>query len=96
MDLKYTLLTIFLIIVAFLLGLFFDKLVFTGNVVEENNNGNYIWTKAICNEDNECIDVLVECSNGEVISIEPASELKDFNDNWKDPRGEFAKTWCER
>ncbi len=52
----------------------------TGQAVGEIDNeiistsGNYTWTKAICN-DNECIDVLIHCSDGKVESIEPASKL---------------------
>ncbi len=95
MDWRYVLLVFFLIIASFLLGLFLKDIVLTGKVIEENNKGNYTWTKAICNEENKCIDVLVECSDGKVISMSPASDLKDFDDGWKDPRGDFAKTWCE-
>jgi hypothetical protein len=56
----------------------------TGKSIKESE---YTHTKAICNSNGECIDVLVSCKNGEVESIEPISDLKDFSDieDWIPP-----------
>ena len=58
---------------------------FTGRVVG-NIEENYNYTKAICNSNNECIDVLVECENGEVKSLKPVSDVVKFGKDWKDFR----------
>lgn len=75
-------LTILLILAAFILGILVSltitKLTPTGQVIEEPQN-DYTYTRAICNENNECIDVLVECQNSKVSSLKPVSELKDFS-----------------
>lgn len=57
----------------------------TGNAVSEES-GNYTWTTAVCNDKNECIDVLIECSEGQVMGISPVSNLTAFDENWTDPR----------
>ena len=82
---KKIVLVVVLIILAFLAGLFLDRFVLTGQAVQGES---YTWTTAICNSRNECIDVLVECENGNVVSIEPVSDLKKFTDEWEDIRGE--------
>ena len=81
---KKIILVAVLIILAFLAGLFLDRFVLTGQAVQGEK---YTWTTAICNSQNECIDVLVECENGNVVSIEPVSDLKKFEDDWEDIRG---------
>jgi len=76
-----------LMILAFLLGLFLNKIVFTGKVVEtEENLEKHTLTKAICNSENECIDVLITCENGKVVKIEPVSELVKHSEDWNDLR----------
>jgi len=73
--------TIFLILAAFILSILVSftitKLTPTGQVIEEPQN-DYTYTRAICNENNECIDVLVECKDGSVLSLKPISELKEI------------------
>ena len=55
----------------------------TGKTISENK---YTYTTAICNQDKECIDVLVSCQDNQVIKIEPTSDLINLKENWQDPR----------
>lgn len=71
-----------LIILSFFAGLSFNKLFMTGNVVSDLEGDNYSWTKAICNEKHECIDVVIYCNGSKVMKIEPISKLKEFDENW--------------
>ncbi len=82
------LLVIVLILLGFVSGLYVDDIRFTGKTVIENKHA---WTKAICNENNECIDILIECENGNVKSITPVSDLKRFDVNWIDIRNKTGK-----
>jgi hypothetical protein len=52
----------------------------------------FIWTKAICNEKNYCLDVQITCINSQVVDIKPQSEGIYFSGNWRDPRPEDAKS----
>lgn len=81
------LVVVFVCVLGFLL---WKSNIITGSVVSENN---YTWTRAICNSQNECIDVIVYCQNGEVVRMEPISNLKKFSDNWTDPRNKDV--FCE-
>ncbi len=76
---------------GFLLGLALDNFVFTGKVIEEIPK-SYTYTRAIC-DNNECIDILIECFNGEVKSLKPVSELVKFDKSWEDFRQE--EEFCE-
>ncbi len=90
MSRKLILLIVFLIIIAFLLGLFFNKIILTGKVVENLNK--YSWTKAICNDDG-CIDVLIECDSGKIVSMKPVSNFTNF-ENFSDTRGNLINVYC--
>jgi uncharacterized membrane protein len=89
MEKKYILIFIVSIILAFLVGFFINNFIgsFTGRVVQDSLN-NYSHTKAICNSDKECIDVLITCENGKVIRIEPVSDIIKHDINWTDFREE--------
>jgi len=53
------------------------------------------WTKAICNEENYCLDVQITCGDNGVIDIKPTGEGAHFPINWEDPRSiEIIKKWC--
>lgn len=69
------------IIVSFLLQLVIP----TGNVIEQTNI--YEHTMAVCNE-NECIDLLITCIDGEISEIKPISDVKIFDENFIDTREE--------
>tara|TARA_Y100000310_G_C20701159_1_gene829997 strand:+ start:329 stop:619 length:291 start_codon:yes stop_codon:yes gene_type:complete len=84
-----------LVIIAFLFGLTFDKSALTGNVVRDELSMNYTYTRAICNEDNKCIDVLIECGNGEVQSLEPISDLRFFGSKYEDFSRKEIDDFCE-
>lgn len=66
----------------------------TGQVIVEVNKSSYSWTTAICNDNKECIDVLVECENGSVAGLKPVSDIKEFSQSWEDPRIVQGK-YCE-
>ena len=97
MNFKIFSLSISLFVLGILIGFFANKLTFenpsiTGQVI--NSQNQYSYTTAICNEENECIDVLVECSNGQVVSLTPTSEIIKLNEEWKDFRDK-EESFCE-
>ena len=63
---------------GFVLGFYFRDINLTGNTIIEEN---YTWTKAICNG-NKCIDIVVYCEQGNVVKVEPISDVKEFDANW--------------
>ena len=87
---------IVLMVLSFLMGFFINKLLFTGQVIQEQEikPDFYSWTKAICNSNNECIDVNIVCENGIVKSVEPASQIIQHNSDWVDPRGNLSEQLC--
>lgn len=83
--------TVIVVVVALIVGILVGKYVFngslTGSAVSSNeNNRSYSWTTAICDDENRCMDVLIECENGSVKSLKPVSDLREFADNWSDSR----------
>jgi len=47
---------------------------------------DYSYTTAICNSDNECIDIIITCKNNSVSKIEPSSDLLKLPEDWQDIR----------
>ena len=92
MKLKIIIYLLFLIL-SFISGFLLNGISLTGRAVQENNE-SYKWTKAVCNEKNECIDILIECKNNKIISVSPASNLVKHESNWTDPR-ENKEIFCE-
>jgi len=64
----------------------------TGNVVSESES--YAWTKAVCNSDNMCLDIEVQCENGNVVGIEPLEGMIYHEEGWVDPRGNSSLEFC--
>jgi len=89
--------TILLILITFILGFLTSFIITkptpTGQVIEEPHR-DYTYTTAICNQSNNCIDVLVECSGGNVIGLKPSSELVKQSENWEDFRNN-NREFCE-
>lgn len=85
---KYTILVLALVLLAFVGGMLVSRVIFTGNVIrQESIKPNYYsWTKAVCNSGNECIDVQVTCENGKVAGIEPVSQILKKEASWTDDR----------
>ena len=86
-----------LIVVSFLVGAIGAGIIkgLTGEVVSVENS--YSWTRALCNSDSECVDVVISCSNGEVEGIEFIGDVKDYSNlsDWTDPRGDDFDKLCE-
>ena len=74
-----------LLIIVFFIGFFVSRLAFTGKAVQDVES-NYSYTRALCNSENECMDVVISCVNGEVASIAPSSNVIKQLDGWQDPR----------
>lgn len=54
-----------------------------------------MWTKAVCNEENYCIDVQITCEEDRVVDIKPVAEGIYFSRDWEDPRPEeFRNKLC--
>lgn len=76
-----------LIVGAFGGGYFLGQGSVTGQVVGTiESEKTYTWTTAICNDQHQCIDVLVHCEQGKVVSLVPVSNLTQFSEVWNDPR----------
>ncbi len=79
-------------ILCFGLGFFISNFSFTGKVID--NPQNYSYSTALCNQNKQCLDVLVFCSGNEILEIKPITELRDFSNlsDWKAPKSkEFCK-----
>jgi len=87
-------LIVLLVIVVFVLGILFKDILsfITGSVVLNQDDKGIgekkveTFTTAVCNNDKECVDVLVTCLNGNVSKMELASNLTKFSDSWEDKR----------
>ena len=88
----YVLVVVLLLVLSGAVGFFVRDVSLTGMVVEDF--GEYSYTRAVCLE-NECIDVVVWCSGGDVVDIEPIFYLVEFGDEWEDPRGEGVSGFCD-
>lgn len=82
-----------LLVLALAVGIFW----FTG-YAGINSEGarefDYIWTKAIC-DDNVCRDYEIKCMDGEVVDVSPVSGFVVFSSIWEDPREEdFREKYC--
>ena len=54
-----------------------------------------MWTKAICNEENYCLDVQITCGEDGLIDVKPTGEGIQFPDDWVDPRPvKMIERWC--
>jgi len=84
MNLK-TIIYIILLILAFTIGYLINNLNLTGFAVK-NTTPDQTLTRAFCNQKNECIDLKISCKDSKVIKIELLSDLKQFSQDWKDPR----------
>ncbi|MCG2718526.1 MAG: hypothetical protein L6408_06820 [Nanoarchaeota archaeon] len=60
-----------------------------------SNNKVRTWTKAICNEENYCIDILITCEGSKVVNLKPFPEGVHFSKEWEDSRPEaFRSVLC--
>jgi hypothetical protein len=89
---KWVVIGLFAFVVGFAIGIFLFGGGITGRAVEDIEK-NYSYTTAVCNDYNQCIDVLIECEQGKVKKIVPVSELVEFEDDWEDVRGDGE--FCE-
>jgi len=93
MNKMYILLGV-LIVLAFFAGFFVNRFSsgISGSVIYET--GNYTWTKAVCNSENWCMDVVISCADGNVVGIEPVDSLVKHGENWTDIRGNSSDIYC--
>jgi len=53
------------------------------------------WTKAVCNEENYCLDIQITCEDNRIIDVKPTGEGMYFPEDWEDPRPvEIIEKWC--
>lgn len=79
------------LLVGIIIGLSINSILPTGQAI--SNPKGYSYTTAICNTQNECIDILVTCDNNQVISIKPSSDLIKFDKDWQDIR-DSVENYC--
>ena len=80
-----------LIVLTFVIGFYSSKTLagqLTGQTVKTSEK--YSFTKAVC-DGNSCIDVNISCEGDKIVSLELSSDLKEFPENWEDPRTEEEK-----
>ena len=87
----HVLIVVLLFVLGVAIGFFVRDFSLTGDVVK--NFDDYTYTRAICSE-RECIDVIVSCSGGDVVGIEPVFYLVEFEEGWEDPRGDEVSGFC--
>jgi hypothetical protein len=88
-------LVILLLVLLFFLGFYIGRLNtdipnITGQTIL---NDEYSWTRAICNQNSECIDVRVYCIGNELKKIEPISELVRFEKDFVNSIN-ISEKWC--
>ncbi len=63
-----------------------------GSIDQTTPTGAVVWTKAVCDGNNYCVDFEVTCEDGRVIRMEPTPYSAKFSEEWKDPRSEEFRT----
>lgn len=88
--------TLILSLIAIMIILFIiTALVGAFPFIAYNSNPITTWTKAICNEDNYCLDTQITCQGDKIVDIKPVTEGIYFSKGWTDPRPEtFKSKWC--
>jgi hypothetical protein len=60
-----------------------------------SNDDIYTWTKAVCDDVNYCVDVILECKSGEITGVGFTGATAHFGPEWEDPRPlESREAWC--
>jgi hypothetical protein len=63
--------------------------------VEAGPTGAVVWTKAICDDGNFCVDYEVTCQDGLVVHLEKTAFSAQYESDWVDPRSpELKNGWC--
>jgi len=87
-----TALTILIIVLIVSLLYFIAQERLTGRAIENQ----YVYTKAICDENNFCQDYEISCSNGEVVKMTPVTgAFIQHSPDWQDPRKNKSEIVCE-
>ena len=89
-DKLFVLLFFLIIIISFSLGFIISKVNINGNLIFENNKFefDYSWTKAICDDNNYCLDIEIYCKDGKVVDLIPISIVVGHYEGWNDIREE--------
>jgi len=81
------LIILIILIVLLLILAFFFRGSLTGNIIKENEEKIYSYTKAICNETNYCQDTEIICKGNQTIDRKPITGAAvQFHESWQDPR----------
>ena len=83
MEIRKVLVLVLVFVVGLIGGIFIRGNFLTGEVV--SGFEEYSYTRAVCS-DGGCIDVVVLCSDGDVVDIEPIFYLVEHEEGWVDPR----------
>ena len=85
------------IVLAFFAGMFFDKIVLTGQAIGDVDLDpyQYSYTTAICTEANECIDFYVVCGGDKVVELEPVTNVVKMPENWQGMRENKTIELCK-
>jgi hypothetical protein len=68
-------------------------LITSTSIFIQKNSKEFGYTKAICNEDNNCEDFFIECKNKKIQKITPTGFSIQQNKKWIDER-EIEKKYC--
>lgn len=78
-----------------LLGIILFFIIVNAVKTEPKHKVTSAWTKAVCNEENYCLDIQITCNEDRVIDVKPTGEGAYFPDDWEDPRPvEMIQKWC--
>ena len=66
-------------------------LVYIPQSVGAGPTGAVVWTKAICDDGNFCIDYEVTCQDGRVVQLEKTAFSAQYEADWVDPRSPELK-----
>jgi hypothetical protein len=80
----------------FLIGLIGICFLIIYNLKFSKQNDYHSFTKAICSDNNYCIDILISCNGDRVINIKPITEGMYFDNNLVNGyrNQTYNESWC--
>jgi len=84
-----------LLLLTILLGIVLFFIIVNAVKTEPKIVPTSTWTKAVCNEENYCLDIQITCEDDRIIDVKPTGEGAYFPEDWEDPRPvEIIEKWC--